>query len=145
MAIFTAAYAISAPSLSLTITKLSTKKALLIGLGFFTLGNALTVFTATFSIYLISRLIAGIGAGKYSPLATSGASNLVSVNQRGRALSMVLAGLSIGTAFGLPIGLQIEDVFSWRRTMAFITILGVIVFLGVLYHRALFPQATTIA
>lgn len=145
VAIFTAAYAISAPSLSLTITKLSTKKALLIGLGIFTLGNALTVFTTTFSIYLISRLIAGIGAGLYSPLATSSASNLVSVNQRGRALSMVLAGLSIGTALGVPIGLQIEVVFSWRWTMAFITILGIIAFLGVLYHRASFPQATPIA
>lgn len=85
-AIFTAAYAICAPSLSLTITKLSIKKALLIGVGFFTLENALIVLTTTLAIYLISRLIAGKDAGLYSPLATSSAGNLVSVNQRGRAL-----------------------------------------------------------
>lgn len=53
-AIFAVVYAISAPSLSFSITKLPAKKALLIDLGIFPLGNALTVFTTTFSIYLLS-------------------------------------------------------------------------------------------
>lgn len=139
VAIFTAAYAISAPGLSFVATTLSTKKALLLGLAIFTLGNALTALTTAFSIYLISRLIAGIGAGLYSPLSVSSAADLVPANHRGRALSMVLAGLSVGTALGVPIGLQIEANFNWRWTMLFITALGIISFLGIMRHKSTFP------
>jgi len=144
VALFTAAYAISAPGLSFIATKLSTKKALLFGLAIFSVGNALTALTTIFSIYLISRLIAGIGAGLYSPLSASSAADLVSANLRGRALSMVLAGLSIGTALGVPIGLQIEANFSWRWTMVFITVLGIISFLGIMCHKSSFPTPARI-
>lgn len=140
VALFTAAYAISAPSLAFMTNKLAVKTSLLLGLSIFTLGNLLTAITNTYWIFLISRLISGIGAGFYSPLATSSATTLVPKNKHGRALSMVLAGLSLGTAFGVPFGLQIESLLNWRWTMIVIVILGVISFIGIIYHKSYFPK-----
>ncbi len=102
VAMFTAAYAVSAPTLAFFAEKYSTRTALLIGLAVFTLGNVATMLAPSLAVLLVARLVAGVGAGLYSPLASISAANSVEVKQRGRALSMVLAGLSTGTALGVP-------------------------------------------
>jgi predicted MFS family arabinose efflux permease len=69
VALFTAAYAVSAPALAFVAGRYSTRKALLAGLGVFTLGNVATMLAPSLAILLTARLLAGVGAGLYSPLA----------------------------------------------------------------------------
>ncbi len=114
VALFTIAYAVSAPLLATFSAKYSTRTALLTGIGLFTFGNVTTMLAPTLGVLLFSRLISGVGAGIYSPLATSSAASMVKTSQRGKALSLILAGLSVGTALGVPIGLLIEAQFGWR-------------------------------
>lgn len=139
VAIFTASYAISAPLLASVAGGASTRKALLAGLGLFTLGNIATSAAPSLGVLLASRLIAGIGAGFYSPMAAACAANMVPSQQRGRALGLVLAGLSMGTAFGVPVGLLVEDYFSWRWTICLIVLLGMTAILGVASRTEGFP------
>lgn len=131
VALFTVAYAVSAPALASVSTRYSTRTALLAGLGLFTMGNIVTTFAPTLKVLFLSRVIAGVGAGLYSPLATASAAAMVKASQRGRALSMILAGLSIGTALGVPFGLLLEAHFGWRWTLGLIVLLGVLAALGV--------------
>lgn len=145
VALFTAAYAVSAPTLSFVAGRYSTRKALLAGLGLFTFGNIATTLAPSLGILLAARLLAGIGAGLYSPLAASSAAGMVSAEQRGRALAMVLAGLSVGTAVGVPVGLQIESGFGWRWTIGLIVLLGLIASFGVAARVEGFPTVPAIA
>lgn len=145
VAIFTAAYAISAPLLASFTGGRSTRKVLLVGLGLFTLGNLATSIAPSLSLLLIARLIAGIGAGSYSPLAAASAANMVPTGQRGQALGLVLAGLSMGTAFGVPVGLLVEDYFGWRWTIGLIVLLGLIAMLGMAIRAEGFPTMPVIA
>lgn len=121
---FTAAYAVSAPALAFVAERLSPRVALLAGLGAFTLGNGLTVLAPSLGVFLAARCVAGIGAGLYAPLAAATAGASVGPERRGRALSLILAGMSIGTALGVPLGLLVEDRFGWRWTIGLIVLLG---------------------
>ncbi len=121
---FTAAYAVSAPGLAFAAERLSVRVALLAGLGAFTLGNTLTALAPSLGLFLAARLLAGVGAGLYSPLAAATAGASVEPGQRGRALALILAGLSAGTALGVPLGLLVEDGFGWRWTIGLIVLLG---------------------
>lgn len=131
VALFTVAYAVSAPALASVSTRYSTRTALLAGIGLFTVGNLATTFAPTLKILFVSRVIAGVGAGLYSPLATASAAAMVNSSQRGRALSLILAGLSAGTALGVPFGLLLEAHFGWRWTIGLIILLGVLAASGV--------------
>lgn len=145
VAIFTAAYAISAPLLASAAGGRSTRKALLLGLGLFTLGNVATSVAPSLGVLLAARLVAGIGAGFYSPLAAASAANMVPAGQRGQALGLVLAGLSMGTAFGVPVGLVVEDYFGWRWTIGLIVLLGLVAMLGLASRAEEFPTMPVIA
>ncbi|WP_413725648.1 MFS transporter [Sodalis sp. RH16] len=127
------------------IKELTVRTALLCGLGLFSVGNIATTIAPSLWVLLTARLIAGVGAGVFSPLASSSAANLVDASRRGRALSMVLAGLSMGTALGVPLGLLIADRFGWRWTIGFIVVLGLISAIGVSIHCARFPTPRSIA
>ncbi len=145
VALFTAAYAVSAPALAFAASRYSTRGALLAGLALFTLGNLATIAAPSLKAMLAARLLAGVGAGLYSPLAASSAAGMAEPAQRGRALSMVLAGLSIGTALGVPVGLLVEDRFGWRWTIGLVALLGAVAFAGVAARRRGYPAAPRIA
>ncbi|MDZ5605689.1 MFS transporter [Bacillus pseudomycoides] len=126
VSIFTICYAIAAPLFATFMRKTNTKHTLLAALFLFTISNFLTAMTHHFIILLISRGLAGIGAGLYSPLASAAAVTLVSEKQRGRALSTVLLGMSAGTVIGVPLGIYIASIYEWRIAMWFIVAIGII-------------------
>ena len=133
---FTLCYAIAAPFFAAILSRANTKHILLAALSLFTLANIMTAITHHFGVLLISRGIAGIGAGLYSPLASSAAVHLAPEGQRGRALSLILFGMSAGTVIGVPLGIYISSLYNWRLTMWFIVIVGL---LGIMALASQFP------
>lgn len=122
---FTAAYAVAGPLLSGRLTRGSTARALLIALGVFNLGNLITTLAPGVEVFLLSRVIAGAGAGILTAVATATAAAMVEDAERGRAMSMVTFGLSAGTVAGVPVGMLIGDTAGWRWTMALVVAFGV--------------------
>lgn len=129
--IFTLCYALSGPVLS-SLLKLDAKSLLVGSLIVFTLGNVGTALSDSFVTLVISRAIAGTGAGLYSPTAAATAAHLAPVNLRGRALSTILGGLSVGTVIGVPTGLLVADSFGWRSSFWFLSVVGILACLGIL-------------
>jgi DHA1 family inner membrane transport protein len=91
----------------------------------FNLGNLVTTLAPGVEIFLISRIIAGAGAGILTAVATATAAGMVEDDERGRAMSMVTFGLSAGTVAGVPLGMLIGDTAGWRWTMALVVAFGV--------------------
>lgn len=131
VALFTGAYAVSAPVFAAVTGRHQTRDVLLAGIALFTFGNVATMVSPSLIVLLAARLLAGIGAGLYSPLAAASASARVDASHRGRALALVLAGLSLGTAFGVPLGLMIERQFGWRSTIGLIVVIGLVATAGI--------------
>lgn len=139
VALFTAAYAVSAPILApVFASSTSARFALLSGIVIFIGGNAITMLSHSLNWLLFSRVCAGCGAGIFSPLTSACAAAMVEESHKGRALALVLAGLSVGTALGVPAGLMVENAFGWRTTIGLITLVGIISMTGMLMNKLMF-------
>lgn len=134
VSIFTLCYALAAPLFASIMSKTNAKHILLMALSIFVFANVVSAITNNFILLLISRGIAGIGAGLYSPFASSAAIVSVHENKKGRALGMILFGMSAGTVIGVPIGIYIADIYGWRMTIWFIIVIGVVGILGLLFR-----------
>ena len=122
--VFTLSYALSGPLLSSLLTW-SAKTLLLVSMVLFTIGNVASAVADSFGLLLVSRVVAGVGAGLYSPTAAASAAQLTRPENRGRALSLILAGLSIGTVVGVPIGLLLAEKLGWRSAFWWVSAIGV--------------------
>lgn len=129
--VFTLCYAVSAPLLSAALARLSTRTVLVTALLVFTAANAAAALAGSYPVLLVSRAVAGIGAGLYSPTAATAAAALASEEKRGRALAVVLGGMSGGTVLGVPLGLLLATHHGWRASMWLVTALGAAACAGV--------------
>ncbi|GAB2517532.1 MFS transporter [Nocardia heshunensis] len=129
--VFAATYALGSPVLA-TLTARLPRRALLVSallvLGLANLGSALA---PTFSILLATRIIAAIGASAFTPNAGAVAAAMVRPEVRARALAVVIAGLTVATALGVPMGDAIGQWLGWRSALATVAGLCLLAALGV--------------
>ncbi|MFI0257400.1 MFS transporter, partial [Streptomyces sp. NPDC017083] len=129
--VFALSYALLSPVMAATTAHWPRKRLLLTGLLVLALGNILTALLPTFTLVVLSRVIAGLGAAMFTPTASVTASTLAPPEKRGKALAIVMAGLSGATALGAPIGTVIGSQSDWRTTMWFVAALAVLAAIGV--------------
>ncbi|MGW2190142.1 MFS transporter [Streptomyces sp. NPDC001719] len=128
--VFTLAYALSAPLFATLLSGRWPRAALIVALAVFAAANAATALAPTFALLLVARVVAGAGAGLYSALSTAAATTLVPPERRGRALALVMGGMSAGTVLGVPIGVLLAERTGWRATLWLVTGLGVLALAG---------------
>lgn len=131
--VFTLFFALSAPVFSTILAKYSTKNILLLALLIFVLANLITMLSPNYSIYILSRCISGLGAGLFSPMAVSSGGHLVSQSNKGKALAFIVGGMSVGTIIGVPLGLQIANLYNWRFAIGIIVILSIVAFISIYF------------
>lgn len=128
---FTLSYALCSPLLSAASARFSRRRVLLFALGVFAAGNVASAAAPELWVLICTRVIAGAGAGLYAPSAAAVAAGLVTSDQRGRALSIVLGGLTLATVVGVPVGLLIGVHVGWRATLLLIAGLGTVAAVGI--------------
>lgn len=138
--VYALSYAVMAPVMAAVAGEWPRKRLLVSALGLFVVGNVMTASANELSTVLFSRALAGLGAAMFAPTALGVASSLASPERRGRALSMVTTGLAAATALGAPIGTFIGGSTSWRGTLWFVAILGLVSMLGLAAMLRDLPQ-----
>ncbi|WP_238782705.1 MFS transporter [Streptomyces monomycini] len=128
--VFTLAYAIAAPLVAGLLSGVRPRGVILVALAVFTVGNAATALAPALGALLGARIVAGAGAGVYAALSTAAASALVPAERRGRALALVMGGMSTGTVVGVPVGVLLAEHGGWRTTMWLVTGLGAVALAG---------------
>ncbi|MFE6779956.1 MFS transporter [Streptomyces sp. NPDC057702] len=118
--VFAAAYAVLSPVLA-TLTAPLSRRALLVGalivLGLANLGSALA---PTFPVLLLSRVLAAAGAAAYTPGAGAVSAALVRPELRARSLAVVVGGLTVATALGVPLGQVVSELLGWRTALGLV-------------------------
>ncbi|MDB5816747.1 MAG: putative transporter, MFS-type, partial [Rhizobacter sp.] len=69
----------------------------------------------------------GICVGGFWSIAPGFGTQLVSAKSAGRALSIILAGISLGTVAGVPAGSLLGNLFGWRSAFASVAGLAALV------------------
>ncbi|MBH1932805.1 MFS transporter [Streptomyces sp. AV19] len=129
---FTLAYAVSAPLFASLLAGRRPRAALTGALAVFTVANGLTALAPTFGLLLAARVAAGAGAGLYAALSTAAAAAMVPAARRGRALALIMGGMSTGTVLGVPLGVLLAGHTGWRATLWLLTALGAVSLAGLL-------------
>jgi len=145
MTVYTLTYALLAPLIATFAASVPRKQLLLAGLAIFVIANLGTAMAPTFAIALVTRALAGLGGAMFSPTATSAAVTLVAPERRGFAISIMVAGMTISTALGSPIGAIIGGLGDWHWTMLFVATLAAAAGLGVFILLSAIPMLPAVS
>jgi len=121
---YTAAAAIAGLAGSFFLDRFDRRKALLACLGGLTAATALCA-TAT-GMWSLSgaRVLAGIFGGPATSISISIVADIVPGERRGRAMGIVMSAFSVASVLGVPAGLELARLGSWRLPFIAVAILG---------------------
>lgn len=128
--LFAVAYAVSAPLVA-TVTAGWPRRSLLVTAQLvFVVGMLLQAGGSGPVVVGIGRVVAAIGASGYTAAAAAVAAALVAPSLRGRALAVVLGGITVATIIGVPLGIFVGNWLGWRTTLLGVAGLGVLAAIG---------------
>lgn len=110
------AMAFGGPLLVMALIKMPPKTSLMGLYLMFICGESLGALAESYSTLVAARLITGAVSGAFFGTALAICAQLVDERQRGWAISIVLAGIMIGTVLGLPMANLIGTHFGWRES-----------------------------
>ncbi|MBP1950795.1 MFS transporter [Virgibacillus litoralis] len=129
--IFSLIFAVGAPILLILTSSIERKRLALISLVIFLLGNIVTVFSPTYTIVFIGRIISALSGSLLIILCLTIAPSIVHPKYRGRAIGIVSMGVSASIVLGIPVGLLLGNAFGWRAPFVLISVLTVFSIAGV--------------
>ncbi|MEU5219864.1 MFS transporter [Streptomyces sp. NPDC020807] len=113
---FALTYAVLAPVLGALTGRVDRRTVLVVSLAVFTLGNIASALAPGLGTLLAARIATAAGAALYIPAASASAAALSPPERRGRAMAVVLGGLSAATVAGVPFGTWLAADLGWRAT-----------------------------
>ncbi|WP_432698394.1 MFS transporter [Marinobacterium sp. YM272] len=105
---------VGAPLLAVVGALLFRRHLLILLMIVFALGNFASAMAPDYHSLLLYRFLAGLPHGAYFGVACLVAASLVPPNQRAKAVSRVLMGLTIAMLLGNPLATWLGQVMDWR-------------------------------
>ncbi|MFJ5924614.1 MFS transporter [Kitasatospora sp. NPDC092948] len=135
--LFAAVYALASPLLAVATARLPRRTLLLGALLLLAAANALSALAPSYGVLLGGRVLAALAAAAFTPTAGATAAGLARAESRGRALAVVIGGLTVATALGVPLGRVAAVGLGWRAALGAVAALSV---LGALAVGLTLPQ-----
>lgn len=129
--IFALVFGISGPVLLFLIGEADRKRVTIISLVVFFIGNIVAILSTSYSVLLLSRVISAASGSLLTVLCLTLAATISKPAYRGRAIGLVVMGISGSIVLGLPIGVSMGQAFGWRSPFILIAILTIILMIGV--------------
>ncbi|QHC26525.1 MFS transporter [Streptomyces sp. GS7] len=120
-----------APLMTVLGTRFTRKQMLMLLMGLFIVGNALTGLAPTFELVLAGRVVSAFAHGAFFGIGALVAADLVAPDKRATAISLMFSGLTVATVVGVPVGTLLSQQFGWRTTFYAIAAFGVLALLGI--------------
>lgn len=108
--------AIASPVFALLTGGVSRRRLMIVLMGIFVLGNILCALATTYWILLGARLLVAGCHGLFFGVALVLAMRLAPEGRQTSAVSLVVAGVSLASVLGVPIGTAIGQAYGWRTT-----------------------------
>ena len=132
--ILVSGYALSvtlgSPLVALAVSRMDRKRALLILMGMFVVGNALCALSPSFLLLLFARILTALCHAAFFGIGSIVASHLVPRSERAQAIALMFAGLTLANVLGVPAGTALGQAFGWRFAFWALVPLGLIAGVG---------------
>ncbi|KQP16208.1 MFS transporter [Pseudorhodoferax sp. Leaf265] len=128
------AYAIGvtlgAPFMTLLLGHWSRRKALMVLMAIFTLGNLLSALAPGYASLMVARVVTSLTHGAFFGIGAVVAASLVPPNKQASAVATMFMGLTLANIGGVPAATWLSDSVGWRQSFAAIAALGVLAMLA---------------
>ncbi|OZB98277.1 MFS transporter [Paenibacillus sp. XY044] len=120
---YAAGMIIGGPLLTVGLLKVPRKKAFLMLSAVFLIGQTLGAMAPNYELMMAARIITGVASSACFGVSIAIALTLVRPEASGRAASIVLGGLMVATAVGLPAAMLFDQYFGWRASFWAVVVL----------------------
>lgn len=124
ISIYALGVVVGAPILAILGARLYRRTLLMLLMGLFALGNLASAWASGYDSLLLYRFISGLPHGAYFGVASLIVASMVPADQRAKAVSRVMLGLTIAMLAGNPLATWLGQQFSWRWAFALVGIIG---------------------
>lgn len=129
--VFALTFSVSGPVLLFLVGQADRKRVAQVALSVFIVGNVFAVFGTTYSALMVSRIITAASGALLTVVSLASASHISTPQYRGRAIGLVVMGISASLVFGLPIGVTMGHAFGWRSPFILVTVLAILLLAAV--------------
>jgi predicted MFS family arabinose efflux permease len=133
---YAVAMAIGGPLVTMALIRVPRPRAMPVLLGGFLVGQLLGATALNFPMMVLARVLAGAAEGAFFGVGLSLAVAVVGTARVGRAASVIVGGITMGTVVGLPLTTLIGQRAGWRA--AFCAVAAAVLVVGALV-RVLMP------
>ena len=121
---------IGAPIMTLWFGHFPRRKALIILMGIFTLGNIFAAIAPNYWGLMGARIFTSLNHGAFFGIGSIVAISVVPKDKQASAVAMMFMGLTIANIGGVPLATWIGQNIGWRMSFVLIAILGIITMLS---------------
>ncbi|MFW1944355.1 MFS transporter [Acinetobacter guillouiae] len=121
---------IGAPFMTLWFGRFPRRKALILAMIIFTIGNILAAIAPNYWGLMAARILTSLNHGVFFGIGSIVATSLVPKDKQASAVATMFMGLTIANIGGVPLATWVGQNIGWRMSFAAIALLGVITMLS---------------
>jgi predicted MFS family arabinose efflux permease len=138
------AFAIASAAAAIPVTailrRVPRRAALAAALAGFAAFDAVTAASASYPVTFAARLLVGVMGGALWSMLAGYAARMVPAARRGRAIAIVLAGITLALCVGVPAGTALASAVGWRSSFALLAALALLLVGWVRWKVPAFPR-----
>lgn len=123
---------VGAPAMAVLTLRMPRRTTLVAALVVFIVGHVIGAFAQDYLLMVISRVVSAVATGAFWAVAGVVTVSTVGPGDRARALSVLLAGLTVANVAGVPLGTLVGQQFGWRASFWAVAALAAAGIVGVL-------------
>jgi MFS transporter, DHA1 family, inner membrane transport protein len=128
---YAAGVVVGAPLLAILTARLPRKGALVGLMALFAFGNLLCALAPSYGLLMAARVLTAFAHAAFFGIGAVVAADLAPPNQRGQAMSLMFAGLTIANVLGVPGGTALGQLLGWRASFGCVALIGALALAGV--------------
>jgi len=124
--------AVGGPVLMALTIKLNKRRVLIGALVVFILANLVAVLIPGYGLFVAARVLAGAVQGLFIAAGFVTGTSIVPPERAGRAISVIISGVAVAAALGVPLGTLAGQALGWRGSFTAIVVLAVVALIATL-------------
>ncbi len=128
------AYALSvtlgSPIVALLVARMERKRALLVLMGMFLVGNVTCALAPTYGLLMAARILTALCHGAFFGIGSIVAASVVPREQRSQAITIMFSGLTLANVLGVPAGTALGQALGWRAAFWALIPIGMVAAAG---------------